>query len=123
MRPTGANDGMSAPAEPTSDASVPLKWDAQVRAQLQEEEHVVASFESDLDSRLRYAPHLVVLTSNRLLAASASGAASGNGQAEHWRSWSLGDEVELKTSEQGVVGTLELVGVAGRLAHWRYSAA
>lgn len=103
--------------------ALPTAWDQPVRSRLQPGETVLAWFESDLDDRLRYTPHLVVLTSSRLLTVTPSGAASGNGKAGHSQAWSLGEEVRLKTSEQGVVGTLELLGAEGRLAHWRYSAA
>jgi ATP-binding cassette subfamily B protein len=92
---------------------LPDPWRTDVHSQLRPGERLVGWFESDLDHRLRFDRKLIVLTDSRLL--------SGDGKPQ-WESWSLGDEVKLTTSEQGVVGTLELVGPDGRLAHWRYTA-
>src|SRR3954449_7301202 len=103
--------GMAASgAEDPKSMSLPAAWDEQLRRRLDPGETVLAWFESDLDDRLRYTPQLVVLTSSRLLAVDPGGPATGNGKAGQLQAWSLGEEVRLKTSEQGVVGTLEVLG-------------
>ena len=58
---------------PTLPASLlPATWQARVDAQLAAHEAVLAGFEFDLDARLNYAPGIVVLTDQRLLACSTS---------------------------------------------------
>ncbi|HEX3313595.1 MAG TPA: ABC transporter transmembrane domain-containing protein, partial [Gemmataceae bacterium] len=100
---------------PIAPAPTPLpdRWRRQIADQLRLEEPVVGWFETDLDRRLHFGQTILVLTPDRLLA-KADGA--------DWQSWSLADELKLVTSEQGVVGTLELVRPTERLAHWRYTA-
>jgi ATP-binding cassette, subfamily B, bacterial len=92
---------------------LPERWRSQIALQLRPGEHIVGWFETDLDRRLHFSPTLLVLTPSRLLAKQ---------DGSDWQSWSLADELKLVTSEQGVVGTLELVNPAARLAHWRYTA-
>ncbi len=75
-------------------------------------ETVVASFDADLDQRLDYAQERIVLTERRLLGFNEG----------VWQSWTLDPTVRLKTSEQGTVGTLEILSPDRQLAHWRYTA-
>ena len=94
-------------------APLPERWRRQVADQLRPGEHIAGWFETDLDRRLHFGPTILVLTPSRLLAKE---------EGADWQSWSLADELKLVTSEQGVVGTLELVKPTARLAHWRYTA-
>src|SRR5262249_41143822 len=89
----------------------------ELTARLAAGEGVLACFEPDLDHNLRYSTQLVVLTNRRLLAPTQP----ANGHATTWEEWSLGGETLLRTSEDGPVGTLEVVGPDGRLAHWRFT--
>jgi ATP-binding cassette subfamily B protein len=95
---------------------LPPEWGRAVEARLGAGEAVLDWFEPDLDDRLGYAPGLVVCTGTRLLA--AAGAAPG----KDWQEFALGDGVSLRSEEQGGVGTLDLLGPAGRLGQWRYTA-
>ncbi len=95
---------------------LPPEWGRAVEARLDAGETVLDWFEPDLDDRLGYAPGLVVLTGTRLLA--AAGAAPG----KEWQEFALGTGVSLRSEEHGGIGTLDLVGPAGRLGHWRYTA-
>jgi ATP-binding cassette subfamily B protein len=100
---------------PTAPAPSPLpeRWRTDVAVQLRPGEHVVGWFETDLDRRLHFGHAILVLTPSRLLAREG---------ADAWQTWSLAEELKLVTSEQGVVGTLELVSPTERVAHWRYTA-
>jgi ATP-binding cassette subfamily B protein len=91
---------------------LPPEWRRPVEARLEAGETVLDWFEPDLDDRLAYAPGLVVLTGRRLLAAAG----------EDWRAFVLAPDLTLNSEEQGGVGRLDLVGPAGRLGHWRYTA-
>jgi ATP-binding cassette, subfamily B, bacterial len=92
-------------------------WRKELQARLAAGEGVLACFEPDLDQNLRYGKQLVVLTNRRLLAPTPT----AGGQALVWQEWSLNGETFLKTSEDGPVGTLEVVGPDGRVAHWRFT--
>jgi ATP-binding cassette subfamily B protein len=50
-----------------ADTHIPLEFQGLVCSHLEKEEVPLASFESDLDSRLHYVHHLVILTTERLL--------------------------------------------------------
>ena len=50
---------------------VPMSWLEHVNTQLATNETVLAWLEIDLDAQLRYAPGLIVLTTQRLIARSA----------------------------------------------------
>ena len=54
-----------APVLPTND--IPLEWRAEVQAQLQRDETVLAVLEVDLDTRLFFVNSLVLVTNQRLL--------------------------------------------------------
>jgi ATP-binding cassette subfamily B protein len=94
---------------------LPDLWRPALAERLEAGETVLAWFEPDLDERLHYANGLVALTDRRLLAAA--------GQPAAWRSFPLPSDATLRAEEHGGVGTLELVGPQGRLAHWRYTVA
>jgi ATP-binding cassette subfamily B protein len=98
----------------------------EIEAKLEPGESVLASFAPDLNQQLQYCRGLVLLTNQRVLVAEI-GAADRNGdhsvEAYSWQAWPLEEDVALRCREHGGVGTLELVGSAGQLAHWRYTAA
>ena len=110
------------------------EWRVKLAPQLAPGEELIATFEFDLDERLHYSTGLLALTSRRLLAMSAASAAlahqqtpraviESNGSATAWQSWMVVDGVELRASESGGVGTLELRDPNRRLACWRYTSA
>ena len=84
-------------------------------AQLTVDAPPLAWLELDLDIRLHYAKGLIVLTARRLLAVET---ATG---ATPVRSWPLDAISGLRTKDFGSVGTLELLGPAELLCHWRYT--
>ncbi len=97
--------------------------------QLLVDESVVAWLKSDLDSTLRFAETLIVLTNRRLLAYEPKGSASalGNGSAKapgagyQWRSWNLEDIASLRLRDRAGLGVLEAHGSSGLLARWNYT--
>src|SRR5262249_4359845 len=94
-------------------ATLPQNWHAEVTAQLEPGESLLAWFEPDLDERLHYAQGLVVLTDRRVLGVGPAGSP--------WQAWRLEPEVDFRVSEHGGTGILELVGPASRLAHYCYT--
>jgi ATP-binding cassette, subfamily B, bacterial len=100
----------------------PPSWRHAVEARLLPGESLLAWFQPDLDRRLFYAAGLVVLTDRRLFAADAEGNGDAQTSTHRWQDWPLDSGADLRTAEHGGVGTLELVGPTGRLAHWRYLA-
>ncbi len=99
---------------------LPDRWASAVAAHQESGEIVAAWLETDLDDSLQYRPGLVVLTDRRLLVPTVLGDPD---EITGWRSWPVADVAELKAREQNGVGTLDLLGTASRLAHWRYSGA
>jgi ATP-binding cassette, subfamily B, bacterial len=97
--------------------TIPEKWRGELRRRLQPGEILVAWCLADLDQGLRFAERILVLTERRLLSV-----AGGGQEVPAWESWPLDPDVIVKVSEQGPVGLLEILGPAGRLAHWRYTA-
>ena len=69
--------------------------------------------EIDLNTQLRFAPGLVVLTSQRLLAKAADD--------ERWQSHPLRAGLTLTRHDHSGVGSLELFDASTRLAIWRYT--
>ncbi|CAN5918009.1 ABC transporter ATP-binding protein [soil metagenome] len=99
--PVGTREGEG---EPASDA---------LKNRLTTAENVLATLTVDLDDELRFASGLVALTDHRLLARDAAGA---------WREWPLSEPgLELHLVDHAGIGTLELQGVQGQLARWRYT--
>lgn len=80
-------------------------------------ESLLAWLEPDLDRRLYYAKGLVLLTDRRVLSEEANGAGSAR-----WETWRLEPDVSLQANEHDGVGTLEILGPSGQLAHWRFTA-
>ena len=76
-------------------------------------ENVLALLQVDLDRRLRFAHGVLVLTDRRLLA-------EGD-DASDPREWPLAADLELRLSDSGAVGTLDLCDAVARLARWRFT--
>ncbi|AVO48696.1 ABC transporter [Melaminivora suipulveris] len=88
---------------------------ALAQAALAPGENVLAAFEVDLAPTLRFAPGLLVLTGQRLLALGAEAAQQGA------QFWPLAPGLRLQLLEHGGVGTLELHDPQRRLALWRFT--
>src|SRR4051812_46019541 len=87
-RPVGGSEN--------SGESALKRWQAQLQAQLEPDEDVLAWFETDLDPRLFYSPGLVALTPRRLLSVNST-PDGATGAAPRWESWPLTDGVALRT--------------------------
>ncbi|HWA98024.1 MAG TPA: ABC transporter ATP-binding protein [Pirellulales bacterium] len=112
------------PGTPTiPSASIPILWRETVLAFLEPGEEIVAWLETDLDQQMRYGRGLVLLTDRRLAASPSAPAAEGNSADPDWQTWPVADVADLTIREDGAVGTLELFGIASRLAFWRFTAA
>jgi len=94
-------------------SNLPAAWREQVQSELAADEHPMAWIELDLDTSLRFARSLLLVTPRRLLAY-ADGA---------WRSWDYRAGLLLKHFDHAGVGSLELLDGQGRLALWRYTLA
>ncbi len=94
-------------------SSLPADDRAQIQAQLEPGESVLAVAECDLDENLHFGRSLVVLTDRRLLSSASHGA---------WRSWKRADCESLKLELHGALASLELFDARSRLAHWRLTA-
>ncbi|QOY86420.1 cyanophycin metabolism-associated ABC transporter [Paludibaculum fermentans] len=85
----------------------------------------LASFEPDLDSRMRYAPGLVVLTDQRLLSfewppGSRRGPDGAMAEAEA-RSWALAPGLDIHVHEERGLGSLDLRDGTGTISRWRFT--
>ncbi len=84
-----------------------------LKSRLTTAENVLATLAVDLDDELRFSSGLVALTDHRLLARDAAG---------DWREWPASEPgIALHLVDHAGVGTLELQGVQGQLARWRYT--
>ena len=101
----------------TSLLPLPPAWLVPVEAQLVDDEKILAWLEIDLDAQLHFARGLVVLTSQRLLAKSADGAADN----KNWQSHAFRAGLSLTRRDHSGVGSLELFDAGSRLALWRYT--
>jgi len=81
--------------------------------ELAPDETVLARLTLDLDGNLHFVRGEIVLTTQRLLGNTESGAA--------WQQWQLQPELSLRHHDHAGVGTLELHDVTARLACWRYT--
>ncbi len=84
-------------------------------------EQVLASFELDLDSDLRFGTGLVALTNQRILATDL-GATSGPQRAT-LRSWPVVPGLEVAVSVYGGLGQLVLTSPQQPQAYWHFTAA
>ena len=99
-----------APILPTND--IPLVWRAEVQAQLQNEEIVLAVLDVDLDTRLFFVNSLVLVTNQRLLSRSTS---------SEWQSWPYAAGLKLTHHDHAGVGHLSLLSDQGLLGSWRFT--
>ncbi len=86
---------------------------AELAAQLTGNETVVASVHLDLDGRLHFGEGVLAVTGSRLLARLP-------GETQ-WHAWPIEHGLSLRHFDHAGVGTIELHGVQGRLARWRYT--
>lgn len=114
---------------------VPAAWRKQISSLLDEGEEIVAWFLPDLNHELSYAESLLVLTDRRLIeyqphglpedphSAPAPGAVTGAVQihSRYARSWPLDVIASLRSRDRSGLGSLDLEGLDGRLAFWRYT--
>jgi ATP-binding cassette subfamily B protein len=100
-------------------AQLPKRWQREVRCQLDPGETLLAWFEPDLDTQLRYARGLVLVTDRRVLTTQTAGDAEV--VEGSWHSWPLDSVTALGAAPQAGVGTLELLSTGKRLAHWHYT--
>ena len=93
----------------------PARWRDEIRAELAEDESLLAWVEIDLDQRLKFHPGLVAATDRRLLARNADDTG--------WESWVYGPQLTLNLSDHAGAAVLELHDDTARLAVWRFTLA
>jgi len=116
LAPLSSNPVILSPPGTQPGASLmplPPAWLTQVDAQLGGDEKVLAWLETDLDAQLRFAPGLVVLTSQRLIARSADD--------KGWQTHPFRAGLTLIRRDHSGVGSLELADANARQALWRYT--
>ena len=96
-----------------SPTALPAAWATPLQTQLADGERVLTWLEIDLDTRLRFARGLVVVTSERLLVMPPGDS--------RWQSWTYRAGLSLSRRDHSGVGTLELCDENSLLAHWRYT--
>ena len=84
---------------------------AQLRAQLNNQENVLAVAPVDLRADLRFGNGLIALTSERLLALDPI--------SQQWQEWALASDLSVRFYDHGGVGNLELHDNTQRLCLWR----
>jgi len=99
-----------APDTALHDIPAPLR--AEVAAQLQKNESMLAALVADLDDKLHFVQGLVLVTGQRLLSRSPDGT---------WHSWPYRNGLGLKLHDHAGVGHLELMDTQARLATWRFT--
>jgi len=99
-----------APDTTLHDIPAPLR--AEVAAQLQKNESMLAALVADLDDKLHFVQGLVLVTTQRLLSRAPNGI---------WQSWPYRDGLALKLHDHAGVGHLELMDTQARLAAWRFT--
>jgi ATP-binding cassette, subfamily B, bacterial len=97
--------------------------DPRIESQLVSGESVVATVRPDIDSRLRFAQGLIVLTDRRLLVTEAIESDDAASVDSRWTIWSLGEIESLIPRDRGGLGTLEVMGSDRRLGVWNYTLA
>ncbi|MBX3621748.1 MAG: ABC transporter ATP-binding protein [Rhizobacter sp.] len=97
----------------TAVPGLPSDWRRALAERLASGENVLATLEVDLDPTLNFTPGALALTDRRLLASGTGG----------WSAWPLADGLQLRQTDHGGVGTLELLDGHARLAQWRFTLA
>ncbi|HEU5115399.1 MAG TPA: ABC transporter, partial [Isosphaeraceae bacterium] len=103
-------------------SSIPESRRDEVSRRLEPDEQLLAAFEPDLETTLRYARGLVLLTDRRILSGRAADSDDALSELQ-WESYSLDEATDLKAAERAGLGQIDLLGPSGRLDHWRYTAA
>ena len=107
---------MNALTPPTVNGSpLPERLRTIVEKQCLANEQIVSWMEADLDTKLDFSHHLLVLTTQRLLIKTE--------RETEWHSWVFRPELSLKRHDHAGVGSLELCDHSSRLACWRYTLA
>jgi ATP-binding cassette subfamily B protein len=101
------------PASLTKRHVIPSQWHQEIAPCLRDGETVLAHVELDLDSQLRFAPGIVVVTDQRLLAKS-------HDEVE-WKDWGYRPNLTLAHHDHAGVGTLDLLDEKSRVGSWRYT--
>ncbi|MGC3964470.1 MAG: ABC transporter transmembrane domain-containing protein [Rhodocyclaceae bacterium] len=78
-------------------------------------EEIIATLETDLDERLRFASGFIALTGRRILWRDA--------EASTWQHCALASSLKLMHHDHAGVGTLQLQDSSRRLASWRFTLA
>ncbi|MBK1683777.1 ABC transporter ATP-binding protein [Rhodoferax fermentans] len=94
--------------------NIPADWRADVSAQLQNGEAILAELVFDLDHQLHFVQGLVLVTNRRVLSRAPDAS---------WRSWAYQPGLAMHLYDHAGVGHLELLDSQGRLAHWCFTLA
>ncbi len=92
---------------------LPESWRASLSEVLNDRETIISWFTIDLDSHLRFAPGLLVVTDQRVL--------SKETDDTEWQVWAFRPGLVMTHHDHAGVGTLELRDSKSRLAVWRYT--
>ncbi|WP_295523798.1 ABC transporter ATP-binding protein [Limnohabitans sp. Rim8] len=99
---------------PTASRQVlPDAWQVEVQSCLLPHENATAWLEVDLDSHLRFAKSLIILTDQRVLSRFEG--------EKNWSVWALQPALSLKLTDHAGVGCLVLSSASGQLAVWRFT--
>ena len=102
-------------------AILPEPWQQEVEALLSPAEQILAGFELDLNSDLRFGTGMVVLTNQRIV--SIENADLQDSIAPGTQSWKLANALEVSTSIYGGLGQLVLSIGGVRQATWHFTTA
>lgn len=92
---------------------IPESWRRALDAKLSPGERVLEWFQPDLNRALRFNEGLAVLTDRRLLL--------GEANSENLHEWVLDEVASLRIRERAGLGTLDVLGTAGRLDQCRFT--
>ena len=102
-----------APAATHWPSELSPRWREGLQTQLQAHENVLAVLEVDLDTQLRFAYGLVVVTNQRLLSRASESAA--------WQKWAYSPGLTLDHHDHAGIGHLDLKDASGLQATWRFT--
>jgi len=93
---------------------IPANWRADVSAQLQSGEVILAELVFDLDHQLHFVKGLVLVTNRRVHSRAPDAS---------WHAWDYQPGLSMHLYDHAGVGHLELLDNQGRLAHWGFTLA
>ncbi len=106
---------------------LPPRLRAKAAPVLEDNEALLAWFETDLDCQLNFSQGLLLLTDKRLISLSEDGRDLDRNRAAETplasNAWYLSPEITLQSMEKGGAAALELVDGQRLLAHWRHTPA